>query len=128
MIAPIIGWTFMALGALFAVIGNVGVLFFPDVYTRLQASSTCGTTATLSVIIGSAFLVEFGPMTGKIVVIGLFFLISSPVSSHIVARYAWKKQLIPWRKPRQSDVRQGPRAKDGGERAARAEDGPGVGQ
>ena len=100
MIADVIGWILMGLGAVFAIIGNLGVLFFPDVYTRLQASSTCGTTATLSVMLGSILLADFGPMTGKIVVIAFFFLVSSPVSSHIIARYAWKKQMIPWRKAR----------------------------
>ena len=99
MIGDIIGWTFISLGVVFAIIGNLGVILFPDVYTRLQASSTCGTTATLSVILGCFFFVEFGPMTGKIVVIALFFLVSSPVSSHIIARYAWKKEMVPWRRP-----------------------------
>ena len=97
MIPSIIGWVFMGLGVVFAVFGNLGVLFLPDVYTRLQASSTCGTTATLSIMIGSILLVDFGPMTGKIIVIALFFLVSSPVSSHIIARYAWKKLMVPWR-------------------------------
>ncbi len=98
MIATIIGWSLICVGILFGVVGNVGVLIFPDVYTRLQASATCATTATLSVIIGCAFLVELGPMTGKLIVIGLFFLVSSPVSSHIIGRYAWKREMVPWRR------------------------------
>jgi multicomponent Na+:H+ antiporter subunit G len=101
-IADGIGWFFMAMGIVFAVTGNLGVILFPDVYTRLQAASTCGTTATLSVILGSLFLTEFGIMTGKIIVIGVFFLFSSPVSSHIIGRYAWKKEMIPWRKVKDS--------------------------
>ena len=39
----IAGYVFFGLGAVFIVMANIGVLVFPDVYTRLQASSTCST-------------------------------------------------------------------------------------
>ena len=45
----IAGFIFMGIGALFIVMANIGVLVFPDVYTRLQASSTCSTTAVFSI-------------------------------------------------------------------------------
>jgi multisubunit Na+/H+ antiporter MnhG subunit len=31
-------------------------------------------------------------------VITVFFFISSPVSSYIIARYAWHNEIIPWQK------------------------------
>ncbi len=89
---------FLIMGVIFNVIGNLGVLVFPDVYTRLQASSTCGTTAVFSVFIASMLITGLSIMTAKILVITLFFLVSSPVAAHIIARYAWNKEMIPWRK------------------------------
>lgn len=89
---------FFGLGAVFGIIGNLGVLVLPDVYTRLQASSTCSTTSVFSVLVGCMLLSGFSEMTGKIVVIALFFFVSNPVSSHIIARYAWESQIIPWRR------------------------------
>jgi multicomponent Na+:H+ antiporter subunit G len=38
-------------------------------------------------------------MGGKILVITLFFMVSSPVSGHIIARYAWRSGQVPWRRP-----------------------------
>lgn len=94
------GWIFLGLGMLFSLVGIVGVFRFPDVYTRLHASSICATSATLSVLLGSLFFMGWGPMMGKTLVLLLFFLLSSPVTSHIIARYAWEKGITPWRKPR----------------------------
>jgi multisubunit Na+/H+ antiporter MnhG subunit len=33
-------------------------------------------------------------------VITAFFMVSSPVSSYIIARYAWHNEIIPWQKTR----------------------------
>ena len=89
---------FLFLGVVFGVIGNVGILLLPDVYTRLQASSTAGTTSVVSALIAAMFVTGWSPMTGKIAVIALFFFVSSPISSHIIARYAWQLEMIPWRR------------------------------
>ena len=89
---------FLLMGIIFSIMGNVGVLIFPDVYTRLQASSTCSTTSVFSIFIAAMLSAGFSPFSGKILVITLFFFISSPVSSYIIARYAWHKGIIPWRK------------------------------
>ena len=89
---------FLLLGVIFSVIGNLGVLLFPDVYTRLQASSTCGTTSIVSIFIAAMLFEGFSPLTGKILAIMIFFLISSPLSSYIVARFAWNQEIVAWRK------------------------------
>ncbi len=101
MIAAVIVQVFIGLGFIFALLGHLGVLIFPDVYTRLQASSTCATTSVISFFIAAMVDSGFSLITGKIVVISVFFLVSNPVSSHIVARYAWSRGIIPWRRRRQ---------------------------
>lgn len=89
---------FFVLAVVFGIMGNVGMLIMPDVYTRLQASSTCSTTSVLSVIIGLMFLSGLSPTTGRLAVIALFFFVSSPVSAHIIAKYAWYSGTVPWRR------------------------------
>lgn len=89
---------FFLLGILFAVTGHRGLLRAPDVFTRIQTSSTCSTTTVLSVLIGSLILTGFSPFTGKIVAITIFFLITSPLTTHIIARFAWEEGIVPWRK------------------------------
>ena len=94
----IAAYVFLFLGVLFNLMGNIGVLVFPDVYTRLQASSTCSTTSVLSFLIGSIILSGWGPMAGRLLVITLFFFVTNPVSSHIIARYAWLNGMVAWRR------------------------------
>ncbi|MFW5883882.1 MAG: monovalent cation/H(+) antiporter subunit G [bacterium] len=89
---------FFVLGAVFALMGNLGVLVFPDVYTRLQASSTCSTTSVFSVFVACMVLSGFSPLTGKILVIALFFFVTNPIASHIIARFAWESEVVPWRR------------------------------
>jgi len=82
----------------FGLLGNLGVLRFPDIYTRLQASSKCGITSLLSILIASMLIKGITPMSGRILVITLFFLITSPVASHIIGKRAWEEGFIPWRR------------------------------
>jgi len=91
---------FFLMGIIFSIMGNLGVLIFPDIYTRLQASSTCSTTSVFSIFLAAMMLSGFSVLSGKILVITIFFLISSPVSSYIIAQYAWNKEIVPWRKIR----------------------------
>ena len=89
---------FLAIGVLFGILGSIGVITFPDVYTRLHASSKCSTTAVVSVLIAALFLSGFSAMTGRLLVILLFFLITSPIGAHIIGHRAWSGGVIPWRK------------------------------
>jgi len=92
---------FMALGLFFTAMANIGVLKLPDVYTRLHASSKCSATAIISIIAACAFMEGFSQMTLRILIIGFFFFVTSPVSSHIIGRRAWTRNLHPWRRQRQ---------------------------
>jgi len=96
---------FLLLAAVFNLMGLVGILLFPDPYTRLQASSTCSTTAVISVFIAVMLEAGLSAITGKVLVITLFFFVSSPVGAHIIARYAWNTGIVPWRKLRKSAPR-----------------------
>lgn len=95
-------YAFLGMGIFFGVLGNIGVLRFPDVYTRLQASSKCSVTSLLSIFIALMLLKGLTPMTLRILVITIFFLISSPVASHVIGRRAWEQGIAPWRKKPES--------------------------
>jgi multicomponent Na+:H+ antiporter subunit G len=93
----IAGYVFVGLGVIFIIMANIGVLVFPDVYTRLQASSTCSTSAVLSILVGCMLFSGWGPITGKLIVITIFFFVTNPISAHIIARFAWDIGMVPWR-------------------------------
>lgn len=84
-----------AVAALFALAGAAGLFRFRDPYRRLQASSLLGTTATFTVFL--ACIVATGELSivFRIVAIGLFFFVSAPTATHIVARFAWRGGVEP---------------------------------
>lgn len=99
-ITIVLSGVFFLLGIFFTVVGQLGLLQAPDPYTRLQTSSVCSTTGVLSFLIAAVLMVPLGPFTGKILAIIIFFLITNPVSTHIIARFTWDQGVVPWRKPR----------------------------
>lgn len=84
----------------FGIAGIAGLYRFPDPYARLQASSLCGTTAVFSIFVGCLALATSLAIAARLVVIIMFFLISSPTGGHIVAKFAWNSGIDPWRPER----------------------------
>ncbi len=96
-------YIFLFLSIFFAFFGNIGMLRFPDVYTRLQASSKCATTSLLSLFIGLMIFKGFSSISVRILVIGIFFLLTSPVASHVIGRSAYEGGILPWRRLRKKE-------------------------
>jgi multicomponent Na+:H+ antiporter subunit G len=105
-----------ALASVFAVAGTMGVFRFPDAFTRLQASSLIGTTAVFSVLLAALITAPSLAIAARIVVIILFFLVSNPTATHIIARYAWKSGLDPWTGPLKPGKRRGTNRNEADER------------
>jgi multicomponent Na+:H+ antiporter subunit G len=82
-------------GVYLSISGAVGVLRFPDFYTRLHAA---GVTDTLSAgMILSALMLQAGlsMITVKLAFVLLFLWYTSPVASHALARAAVHAGLKP---------------------------------
>ncbi|MBN2875270.1 MAG: monovalent cation/H(+) antiporter subunit G [Spirochaetales bacterium] len=99
------------LASIFAIAGVIGTIRFPDAYTRLHASALSGTTAVFSAFIASIIAAANAGVAMRIVVIMVFFLVSNPTTTHIIARYAWQSGLDPWKR-----LERKPRRKHGGGR------------
>ena len=82
-------------GALLCVVGSVGVLRFPDFYTRLHAASVTDTAGASVLLIGMAFLSPTGWVALKLLFIWLFLFMTGPTSSHAVANAAYLAGLTP---------------------------------
>lgn len=79
----------VTLGTLLMLVGSVGLIRLPDFYTRTHAASKIDTLGIMLVLSGLAL--EEGPTieAAKLIVVMLFVLISTPVSSHALARTAY---------------------------------------
>lgn len=91
-------------GIFFFAVGVLGVLRFPDFYTRLHAAGKCDSLAAVLVIAGIALynLAEFSPanllVSLKIMAIAAFVFVASPTATHAVTEAALIIGVEPWTK------------------------------
>ncbi|MEA3494117.1 MAG: monovalent cation/H(+) antiporter subunit G [Candidatus Margulisiibacteriota bacterium] len=92
----IIANLFIGSGLFFMVFGVLGLLIFPDLYTRLHPAGKAGTAGVLSIFVGLIIYSGFTPLSLRIILIALFIVITSPVASHAIARGAIESGIKPW--------------------------------
>lgn len=88
----------MLSGLFFAFASVVGVIRFPDVYTRLHASTKALSGGALLILLGTALkaaLLGNGPATVKILLIAAFLLATNPLASHAIARACYRHGIVP---------------------------------
>ncbi|MBY5920776.1 monovalent cation/H(+) antiporter subunit G [Ferrimonas balearica] len=90
MIWPLwVGSAFLFVGTFLCVSGTIGVLRFPDVYTRLHAAGVTDTLGSGCILLGLGFWVNGELLVlAKLTWIFLFLLVTSPTSSHAIAKAA----------------------------------------
>lgn len=90
----------LAAGAAFFVAGTVGVLRFPDLYTRLHALTKADNVGLGLVMIGLALQSGSFGAALRLIVIWLLVLLASSSAGHLIARTALRNGITPWTKPR----------------------------
>ena len=90
----ILAYILMGAGAAFAVVTVIGLLRFPDAYTRIHAGAVVLTISAVLVTLGIAVYVWEFFISLKIVLIALLFLISNPMATHAIARSSYKREIV----------------------------------
>ena len=85
----VVGLIALWFGVFFCVVGIVGMLRLPDVFSRIHASGKVSALGIVGLLVGAAFLVP--SVTPKVIVFTLFLVITSPVASHAIAIAAYKQ-------------------------------------
>jgi len=90
-----IEYVLFAIGSLIMILGAVGVIRFPDVYTRLHASTKCDTGGAISILLGVALFLGLNMTSLKILSILFLIFLLNPVASHALARASYKYGIKP---------------------------------
>lgn len=83
------------LGLALTLIGSIGVIRFPDFYTRLHAAGVTDTGGALLILFGLATLAGWSFASLKLLLIALFLMITTPVATHVLAQAAHAGGLEP---------------------------------
>ncbi len=97
-ITEIITSVLLLAGAVFFFAGTVGLLRFPDVYTRLHALTKADNVGLGLVVIGLALQAESWALAGKLLLIWLLVLLAGASVAHLVAGAARQRGIKPWQR------------------------------
>lgn len=86
----------MCVGAFFFFVGTLGLIRFPDFYSRTHGATKCDTVGAGSILLGLCVLRGFEADVLKILAIVALVLLTSPTAGHALARAAYRTGLRPW--------------------------------
>lgn len=95
LIIDIVSWMLLLGGGAVGVFGGLGLIRFPDFYTRLHAAGVTDTLCALMIIIGLILQAGFSILSVKLALVLLFLLFTAPTASHALARAAMVDGLEP---------------------------------
>jgi multicomponent Na+:H+ antiporter subunit G len=93
----LVGGGIAAAGALLSIIGAVGMLRFPDVFTRIHAASITDTGGASLVILGLALIAGLTPLTLKLLLAWAFIMLATPAAANALANAAFGEGGAPWK-------------------------------
>ncbi len=87
---------FIAGGLFFFLVGGVGLVRFPDFYTRMHPAGKGDTLGATLLVLGLAIHQGFDLLSLKLLLVEVFVLLANPAATHAVGRAAWRAGLAPW--------------------------------
>ncbi len=86
----------LLIGSFFCISGGVGILRFPDFYTRMHAVGVSDTLGAGMILIGLMLQSQDILVIAKLVMILLLMLLINPAASHVLAKAAIHNGLKPF--------------------------------
>ena len=85
----------LLLGSFFVVVGGIGVLRMPDVFTRMHAAGVTDTMGSFFILTGLMLQTGFDGVTLRLAMILGFLWFTSPVATHALAKAALHGKVEP---------------------------------
>ncbi len=83
---------FLISGLIFFALGTIGILKFPEIYSRAHSSAKCDTLGAILTLSSFCIYSGFNLVTLKIIIIIIFIMITSPTATHIITRGNYEKE------------------------------------
>ena len=86
--ADLVSWALLLGGGMVIVIGAIGLLRLPDVFSRMHAAGMTDTLGALLIVSGLVIQSGWHLNSARLLIILLFIFLTSPVSTHALAKAA----------------------------------------
>ena len=94
-----VSWMLIGLGAAFFFAGTLGLLRFPDTFSRLHALTKSDNVGLGLIVLGLIWQAGSLTVALKLLLIWLLALLASTVSCHLIARYLLRQGGVRERGP-----------------------------
>lgn len=88
LVLDALSWVFLVSGSLLSIISGIGMLRFPDFYTRMHAAGISDTMAAGLIITGLCIQAGLSLVTVKLLFVLFFLFVTSPTAAHALAKAA----------------------------------------
>lgn len=89
---------FLVLGCFFLLVAAIGIVRFPDFYSRIHPAGKTDTLGQALVLIGLLIYEGFTFVSIKLVIIIIFIFVANPTATHALANAAYAVGVKPWKK------------------------------
>lgn len=90
-----ISWVLLVVGGLVSVVAGIGLLRFPDVFSRMHAASMLDTLGAMCVLGGLLLQAGLGVVGFKLVLVFVFLAFTTSTAAHALAKSALAAGLEP---------------------------------
>ncbi|HIP88386.1 MAG TPA: cation:proton antiporter [Thermococcus paralvinellae] len=91
-----IEYLLLAFGEIAMIFGALGILRFPDVYTRLHAATKCDTGGAMTILLALIIYTDASIFIKlKLLVLAFLIALINPMISHAIAKGAYKYGIKP---------------------------------
>ncbi len=104
LLVDILSWACILTGGAFSIIGGVGLLRLPDLFSRMHASGIVDTLGMGLIMLGLMLQGGFTLVTTKLIIIVIFIVFTSPTATHALAKAALHGGVMPVQEQREQDT------------------------
>src|SRR5688572_22434177 len=95
LFVEIASWALILLGSFFTIVGALGLVRMPDVFTRMHAASVTDTLGVGFLILGMSLQAGLSLVTLKLLFLMLLFVFTVPVVTHALAQACLHEHVEP---------------------------------
>jgi multicomponent Na+:H+ antiporter subunit G len=88
-------WALILAGSFFTLVGALGLVRMPDIFTRMHAASVTDTAGAGLLVFGMMLQAGFGLTALKLLILLALFLFTGPVVTHALAQTCLHEKIKP---------------------------------
>ena len=96
LVLDLLSWFLLVSGSILLIISAIGLVRFPDFYSRIQAAGMTDTLCMILVLLGLVLQADSVEVAAKLLFTLVFLFFTAPTASHALTKAARQSKLAPW--------------------------------